>query len=80
MSQRSTPSIMKRRTNGMDTIKTPVGGSDDDGDKNPPRKSLEKTHIAYTLVKKKRNLSLVEINTSEFQESPRAMYMDELIE
>jgi len=45
-SQRSTPSRMKSRTSGMDTRKTPVGGSYDGGDKNPPRKSLEKTHVA----------------------------------
>jgi hypothetical protein len=36
--QRSTPSRMKRRTSGMDTIKTLVGGSDDGGDKKPPSK------------------------------------------
>ena len=64
-SQRSTPSRMKSRTNEMDTRKTSIGGLDDSEDKNPPRKSLEKTHIAYTHVKRKRNISLVEINTSK---------------
>jgi hypothetical protein len=71
---------MKNRTSGMDTRKTSVGGSDDGGDKNPPRKSLEKTHIAYTPIKRKRNISSVEINIPEVQESPHAMDMDELIE
>jgi hypothetical protein len=46
-SQRSTPSRMESRTSGIDIIKTPVGGSvNDGGDKNPPRKSLEKTLVA----------------------------------
>jgi len=68
---------MKRIIN---TRKTLVGGSNDGGDKKSPRKSLEKTHIAYTLVKRKRNLSLVDINASEVQEIPHAMDMDEIIE
>jgi hypothetical protein len=71
---------MKSRTSGMDTRKTPVGGSDDGGDKNPPRKILEKTHVAYTPLKRKINLSSIEINTSEVQESPCAMDMDNIIE
>jgi hypothetical protein len=66
---------MKSRTNGMDTRKTLVGGSDDGGDKDSPRKGLEKTHITYTLVKRKINVSSMEINSSEFQESPHAMDM-----
>jgi hypothetical protein len=37
----------------METKKSSVGGSDDSGDKYPPRKNLEKTHITYTLVKRK---------------------------
>jgi hypothetical protein len=37
----------------METKKSSVGGSDDSGDKCPPRKNLEKTHITYTLVKRK---------------------------
>jgi hypothetical protein len=71
---------MKNRTSGMDTRKTPVGGSDDGGDKNPPRKNLEKTHVAHTPIKRKINMSLVEINAPEDQESPHAMDMDEIIE
>jgi hypothetical protein len=55
---------MKRKTSGVDTRKTLVGGSNDGGGKNPPRKSLEKTHVAYTPIKRKINLSLVEINAS----------------
>jgi hypothetical protein len=47
---------MKKKTSGMDMRKTPVGGSDDDGDKNPPRKSLYKTYVAHTPIKRKRNL------------------------
>jgi hypothetical protein len=71
---------MKSRISGMDTRKTSVGGSDDGGDKDPPNKSLEKTHITCTHVKRKRNISLVEINAPEVQESPWEMDMDELIE
>jgi hypothetical protein len=48
--------------------------------KNHQVKCLEKTHIGYTPIKRKINLSLVEINTSEVQESPHGMDMDELIE
>jgi hypothetical protein len=79
-SQRSTPSRMKSRINAMDTRKTPVGGSNDGGDKNPPRRILEKTHVAHTPIKRKRNLSSVEINAPEDQESPHVMDMDEIIE
>jgi hypothetical protein len=71
---------MKNKTNVMDTIKTPVGGSNDDGDKNPPRKSLEKTHAAYTPIKIKINVLSVEVNPSEYQEIPHAMDMDEINE
>jgi hypothetical protein len=71
---------MKSKTSGIDTIKTQVGGSDDDGDKNPPRKSLERIHVACTAIKRKRNLSSMEINTSKVKESPRAMDMDKIIE
>jgi hypothetical protein len=65
-SQRSNPSKMKSRTNGMDTRKTTVGGSNDGGDKNTPRKNLDKTHVAYTPIKRKRNVPSIEINTSKF--------------
>jgi len=64
----------------MDPRKTPVGGSDDGGDKKTPMKTLKKTHIAYTPIKIKINLSSVEINALEVQESPHAMDMDEIIE
>jgi hypothetical protein len=40
MSLRSTPSRMNNITSGMDTRKTPVGDSNDSGDKNPPGKIL----------------------------------------
>jgi hypothetical protein len=33
--------------------KTSVEASDDGGDKDPPRKDLEKSHIVYTSVKRK---------------------------
>jgi len=71
---------MKSRTGGMDTRKKLGGGLDDGGDKDPPRKGLEKTHITYTPVKRKTNISSVEINALEFQESHHAMDMDDLIE
>jgi hypothetical protein len=71
---------MKRRTSGIDTRKTLVGGSEDGGDKNPPRKSLEKKHVAYTPIKRKINLASVEINASKVKEIPHAMDMDEIIE
>jgi hypothetical protein len=80
ISQRSTSSRMKSTTSGMDTRKTSFGGLDDGGYKNPPRKILEKTHITYTPVKRKTNISSVEINALEFQESHHAMDMDDLIE
>jgi hypothetical protein len=80
MSQRSTPSIMKKKTSGMDIRKTPIRSSDDGGDKNPPRKILEKTHVAHTPIKRKINMSSVEISTPEDQESPHAMDTDEIIE
>jgi hypothetical protein len=79
-SQRSTPSRTKNKTSGMETRKTSVGGSDDGGDKDPPRKNLEKSHITYTPVKRKRNTSSTGLSIPEVQESPRAMDMDELIE
>jgi hypothetical protein len=58
MSQRSTPSRTKNRTNGMEKRKASVGGSDDGGDKEPPRKNIEKSHVAYTSIKRKRNTSV----------------------
>jgi len=57
MSQWITQSWMKRRTNGMDTRKTPIGGSNDGGYTNTPRESIEKTHVAYIPIKRKINLS-----------------------
>jgi hypothetical protein len=62
------------------TRKTSVGGSNDGGDEDPERKNLEKTHITYTPVKRKRNISSTELNALEIQESPHAMDMDELVE
>jgi hypothetical protein len=56
-SQNSTPSKTKNRTNGMEIRNESARGSDDGGDKYPPRKSLENYHIAYTLVKRKINTS-----------------------
>jgi hypothetical protein len=56
---------MKSRTSGMGTIKTSVGDSDDDVDKEPSRKIIEKTPITYIPVKRKRNISPVGINTPE---------------
>ena len=64
----------------MDTKKTLAGGLDDDGDKNPPRKILEKTHVAYTPIKRKISASSMEINALKVQKIPRAMDMDDLIE
>jgi hypothetical protein len=49
---------MKKRTSGKETKQTSVGGLDDDGDKYPPRKNLEKTHITYTLVKIKKEYNI----------------------
>jgi hypothetical protein len=64
----------------MVTGKTPIGGSYDDGDKKPPRKILEKTHVAQTPIKRKRNVSSMETNIPEEQEIPHAMDVDEIIE
>jgi hypothetical protein len=64
----------------METRKISIGGSDDGGDKDTRRKILEKTHITYTLVKRKRNTSLAGLSIHEVQEIPRAVDMDELIE
>jgi hypothetical protein len=64
-SQKSTPSRTKNRTSGMEMRKASVGGSDDGGDKDPPRKSLEKYHIAYTSVKIKRNTSTTGLSIPE---------------
>jgi hypothetical protein len=52
-SQKSIPSTTKNRTNGMDMRNASVGGSHNGGDKEPPRKSLENYHIAYTSIKRK---------------------------
>jgi len=54
-SQQNTPSRTNNKTNCMDIRKASARGSGDGGDKDPPRKSLEKSHITYTFVKRKRN-------------------------
>jgi hypothetical protein len=64
----------------MEMRKASVGGSDDGGDKDPPRKNLEKSHIAYTSMKRKRNTSVTGLSIPEVQESPHTMDIDELIE
>jgi hypothetical protein len=60
--------------------KTSVEASDDGGDKDPPRKDLEKSHTVYTSVKRKINTITTGLNIPEFQESPQAMDVDDLIE
>jgi hypothetical protein len=79
-SQRSTPSRTKNRTNGIETRKASVGGSENGGDKYPPRRSLEKSHIAYTSIKRRRNTSTTCLSIPEVQESPHVLDSDELIE
>jgi hypothetical protein len=79
-SQKSTPSRTKNRISGMEMRNESFGGSDDGGDRDPPRKSLEKYYIAYNFVKRKRNTSKTRLRIPEIQESPRAMDIDELIE
>jgi hypothetical protein len=39
----------------MEMRKIPVGISDDGGDKDPPKKNLEKSHTVYTSAKRKRD-------------------------
>jgi hypothetical protein len=56
-SQKSTPSRTHNRNSGMEMRKASTGGSYDGGDKESPIKSIEKYHIAYTSVKRKRNAS-----------------------
>jgi hypothetical protein len=70
ISQKSTPSRMKHRTSGIEMRKTSVGSSNDGGDKDPPRKSLEKSHIVYTFVKRKRNTQTTGLSIPETQEIP----------
>jgi len=65
-SQKSTPSRIKNRTNGMEMRKASVGGSDDGGDKYPPIKSLEKYCIVYTSIKRKINTSTTWLSIPEF--------------
>jgi hypothetical protein len=60
--------------------KTSNESSDDGGDKDPPKKNLEKYHIVYTSVKIKRNTQTTGLSIPETQEIPRAMDVDELIE
>jgi len=78
-SQKSTPSKKNNKTDGMEMGKTSTGGSDDGGDKYPPRKNLEKSHIAYTSVRRKRNTSTTGMSILEIRESPWATNIDELI-
>jgi len=70
---------MKNKTSRMGTIKKLVGDSNDGGDKNHQEKSLRK-HMLHTPIKRKINMSSVEINAPEYQESPHAMDIDEIIE
>jgi len=45
--------------------KASIGRSYDGGDKDPPRKSLEKYHIAYTSFKRKSNTSTTRLSIPE---------------
>jgi len=57
-----------------------AGCSDDDCDKDPPRKDLEKSHMVYTSVKIKRNIPTTWLSISKTHESLQVMDIDELIE
>jgi hypothetical protein len=52
-SQKSTPSRTKYRTSGIEMRKASAGGSDDGGDKDPPRKNLENPILCIPLLKEK---------------------------
>jgi len=50
--------------------KASIGGSNNGGDKDPPRISFEKSHIAYTSFKRKTNTSTTRLSIPEIKEIP----------
>jgi hypothetical protein len=58
---------LQHSVNAPDPIRTLR--SDDGGDKDPPRKNLEKSHIVYTFVKRKRNTPTTGLSIPETQET-----------
>jgi hypothetical protein len=69
-SEKSTLSRTKYRTSGIEMRKATYIGSDDGGDKDPPKKNIEKSHTVYTSVKIKINTQTTWLTVPETQESP----------
>jgi len=55
MSQKSTPIRRKSRRSGMEMKKTPIGSSNDGGDKDLIKKNHKKSHTVYTSAKRKKD-------------------------
>jgi hypothetical protein len=70
----------KPKSSGLELRKTPVINLDDGGDKDPTKKKLEKSHVVYTLVQRKRETRKKGLEKHKIEEIPRAMYVDEVIE
>jgi hypothetical protein len=56
ISHKSTLLRIKHRRSGIKIRKTSVESSESDGDKDPPKKNIEKSHTIYTSSKRKRDI------------------------
>jgi hypothetical protein len=70
VSQRGTSVKTKPRSSGLEPRKTPAENSDDGGDKDPMKKNLEKYHVVYNPVKRKRETQKMRPEIPEIEESP----------
>jgi hypothetical protein len=55
------------RTNGIDMRKKSYRSSNDNSNKDPPKKNLEKSHIIYTSVKRNINTHETGLSIHETQ-------------
>jgi hypothetical protein len=80
VSQKSTSTKTKPRSSGQEQRRSSTGNSDDGGDKDPTKKTIEKPHIVHTSTKRKREVQKEGQELPEIEGSPKDMEVDDVIE
>jgi hypothetical protein len=80
ISQKSTLTKTKPRSSGLEQRRTSAGNSDDGGDKDRTKKTIEKYHTIHTSIKRKRETQKGGQDLPEIEESPKSMKVYNVIE
>jgi hypothetical protein len=80
ISQKSASTNTKPRSSGLEQRRTSARNSDNDGDKDPTNKIMDKSHIVHTSITRKRETQKRGHDVLGIEESPKVMEVDDVRE